>query len=396
LSQSRVNQPLHFPPGLDAERFLRDYWQRQPLLLRQALAEFSCGLSPEELAGLACETQVESRLVLEMAGNSPWEVRQGPFDEAVFTQLPESHWTLLVQDVDKQVPAVAHLLDHFHFLPDWRFDDVMVSFAADQGSVGPHVDDYDVFLYQAKGKRRWQIHSQPVSQDDFIPGLDLRILPRFAAEQEWLLEPGDLLYLPPRIAHWGVAEGECMTCSVGFRAPSHRELVSAWCDELLQQRVSPEPYRDPQFLSPSTGAEIDPVAMAEIHRLLQHSLVSDAEQQRRWFGRFITETKPNLQVAAVPQPLQPLEFLNRYRVSRLLQRNGYTRFAFSRGSTGQDSLFANGKEYLLPSEEADFLPVITRYRQLHFGYLQEWLHQADYLHLVCTLYNDGHFEFPDD
>ena len=389
-------QALHFPHGLNPDRFVRDYWQQRPLLLRQALPGFTCTLEPDELAGLACEEGVESRLVLEKAGQSPWEVRHGPFDEATFSGLPESHWTLLVQDVDKHDPEVARLLDQFRFLPDWRLDDVMISFAADQGSVGPHVDDYDVFLYQARGRRRWRIHTRPVAEDEFIAGLDLRILPEFEAESEWLLEPGDLLYLPPRIAHWGIAEGECMTCSVGFRAPSHRELVSAWCDELLQQRVGAERYRDPQMLTLGAGAEIDTAAMAEIHRLLEDAIASDPEQQRRWFGRFITETKPNLQVEPRSQPLEPLEFLNRYRVQQVLLRNPYTRFAFSRGSQGQDSLFGNGREYLLASEEADFLPVITRYRELHFGYLEEWLQQPDYLQLACDLFNDGHFEFPDE
>ena len=386
---------LHFPNGLNTEWFLRDFWQQQPLLLRQALPGFTCSLEPDELAGLACEEGVESRLVLEMAGKTPWEVRHGPFDEAAFRHLPESHWTLLVQDVDKHLPEVARLLDHFRFLPDWRLDDVMVSFATDQGSVGPHVDDYDVFLYQAMGKRHWRIHTQPVTEADFVPGLDLLILPEFEAESEWLLEPGDMLYLPPRVAHWGIAEGECMTCSVGFRAPSHRELVSAWCDELLQQRVGGERYRDPPLSTPADGAEIDTLAMAEIHRLLRDALSVDQEQQRRWFGRFITETKSNLQVEPLVQPLKPVEFLNQYRVRRLLRRNSYTRLAFSRGSQGRDSLFANGREYLLPSEEADFLPVVTRYRELHFGYLEEWLQQPDYLQLVCDLFNDGHFEFAD-
>jgi 50S ribosomal protein L16 3-hydroxylase len=136
--------------------------------------------------------------------------------------------------------------------------------------------------------------------------------------------------------------------------------------------------------------------MAEIHRLLQDALASDPEQRRRWFGRFITESKPNLQVGSPDQPLEPREFLNRYRVQRLLLRNPHSRLAFSRGGQGQDSLFASGREYRLPCEEADFLPVITRYRELHFGYLEDWLQQPDYLQLVCDLFNDGHFEFPDD
>jgi 50S ribosomal protein L16 3-hydroxylase len=341
-------EKLRFPERLNAERFLAEYWQRKPLLFRQALPGFDCGLQPDELAGL----------------------------------------------VDKHLPEVARLLDHFRFLPDWRLDDVMVSYAADQGSVGPHIDDYDVFLYQAQGRRRWKIHYQPVSEEDFIPDLDLRILPEFQAEEEWLLEPGDMLYLPPNLAHWGVAEGECMTCSVGFRAPSYRELASAWCDELIEHRITPGRYRDPTLQPQAASAEIRPEALVEIQNRLHRFLAQDPEQQRRWFGRFITDTKQNLQVVAIHPPLKPLDFLNRYRQQRLIQRNSYSRLAFSRGLEGSDSLFANGSEYLIPSEEGGFLPVITHYRELHFGYLEEWLQQPDYLQLVCDLYNDGHFEFP--
>ena len=385
---------LQFPEGLDTQRFLDEYWQQKPLLLRQALPGFDCRLPAEELAGLACELEVESRLVLEKAGRLPWETRNGPFNDDDFRRLPESHWTLLVQDVDKHISEVARLLDYFRFLPDWRLDDVMVSYAADQGSVGPHSDDYDVFLYQAQGRRRWQIHSQPVSEEDYLADLDLRILADFQAEEEWLLEAGDMLYLPPNIAHWGIAEGECMTCSVGFRAPSNQELVSAWCDELIDYRVTPGRYRDPALKPQPASAEIKPEAITEIHKLLHSFLDADKEQQRSWFGRFITESKQNLQVeSAVPQ-LQPMDFLNRYRQQGVIHRNSYTRFAFSRGTEGNDSLFANGCEYLIPSEEGDFLPVITHYRELHFGYLEEWLQQPDYLQLVCDLYNDGHFAFP--
>ncbi len=308
-----MTHKLRFPKGLDAQRFLDEYWQQKPLLLRQALPGFDCQLQADELAGLACEEETESRLVLEKGGRTPWETRHGPFSEGDFRQLPESHWTLLVQDVDKHVPEVSQLLEYFRFLPDWRLDDVMVSYAADQGSVGPHSDDYDVFLYQAQGRRRWKLHYQPISEEDYIPDLDLRILPEFQAEEEWLLEAGDMLYLPPNLAHWGVAEGECMTCSVGFRAPSYQELVSAWCDELLDYRVTPGRYRDPPLQPQLASAEIQPAAIAEIHQLLQRFLDADLEWQRSWFGRYITETKQNLQVEPADPQLEPLEFLNRYR-----------------------------------------------------------------------------------
>ncbi|MEJ2593429.1 MAG: cupin domain-containing protein [Candidatus Thiodiazotropha sp.] len=384
---------LQFPKGLTAEKFLTRYWQRKPLLFKQALPGFECGLEPDELAGMACEEGIESRLVLEKHGATPWEARFGPFDEATFGQLPESHWTLLVQDVDKHLPEAARLLEHFRFIPDWRLDDVMVSYAADQGSVGPHIDDYDVFLYQAQGCRRWKIHTRPVSEDDFIPGLDLRILPDFEPEQEWLLEPGDMLYLPPNVAHWGVAEGECMTCSVGFRAPTLREMAAAWFEHTIEQHLPPSRYRDPPLTPQSSPGEILPSALNEFRGVLEQRLAA-MTRDNRWFGRFITEPKENLQVEAREQPLSDRDFLNRFREAAVIHRHSYTRMAFSRGDgDGRDTLYANGQHYTLPSESGDFLPVLTRYRELHFGYLQEWLSQPLYLALLCRLYNDGHLEF---
>ncbi len=384
---------LHFPKGLTAERFLSRHWQKRPLLFRQALPGFQCGLQPEALAGMACDEGVESRLVLEKHGATPWEARYGPFDEDDFAHLPESHWTLLVQDVDKHLPEVARLLEHFRFIPDWRLDDVMVSYAVDQGSVGPHIDDYDVFLYQARGRRRWKIHYQTVSEEDFIPDLELRILPEFETEEEWLLEPGDILYLPPNVAHWGIAEGECMTCSVGFRAPTLREMAAAWFEQTIEQRLPTARFRDPPLKPQTAPGEIRAESLAMFRDLLQGCL-DKREQDDRWFGRFITEPKEHLQVEPVENPLSPADFHNRFRQAAVIYRHGYTRLAFTRNDgDGNDTLYANGQAYTLPSESGDFLPVVTRQRELHFGYLQEWLAQPVYLDLLCRLYNDGHLEF---
>jgi 50S ribosomal protein L16 3-hydroxylase len=387
---------LQFPKGLTAEKFLTRYWQKRPLLFKQPLTGFQCGLEPDELAGMACEGGVESRLVLEKHGDTPWEARYGPFDESDFAQLPESHWTLLVQDVDKHLPEVARLLDPFRFIPDWRLDDVMVSYAVDQGSVGPHIDDYDVFLYQAKGRRRWKIHYQRVTEEQFIPDLELRILPDFEAEEEWLLEPGDMLYLPPNVAHWGIAEGECMTCSVGFRAPTLREMAAAWFEQSIEQQLPTSRYRDPPLTPQAAPGEIRAQALAEFTGMLQARL-DNLQRDHRWFGRFITEQKEHLQVEPRGNPLSQEAFHNRFRQAAVIHRHGFTRLAFTRNDgDGNDTLYANGQAYTLPSESGDFLPVITRQRDLHFGYLQEWLSQPLYLALLCRLYNDGHLEFADE
>ena len=198
---------------LSADAFLQRYWQQKPLLIRHALANYRSPISGDELAGLALESEVESRLVESQGGD--WTLKHGPFTEEDFLGLPEEDWTLLVQGVDLWVPEVQALLSQFAFLPPWRLDDVMVSFACPGGSVGPHFDQYDVFLLQVEGQRRWQIGAACSSETPMRDDSPLRILKEFEAEEEWVLEPGDMLYLPPGVAHWGVAETECLTFSIG-------------------------------------------------------------------------------------------------------------------------------------------------------------------------------------
>jgi 50S ribosomal protein L16 3-hydroxylase len=362
--------------------------------MRQALPGFCSPLSAEELAGLACETGVEARLVLEKDGARPWEARHGPFDEDDFAALPKTHWTLLVQDVDKHVPSVSRLLEPFRFIPDWRVDDIMISYAADQGSVGPHIDDYDVFLVQAQGLRRWRIHTQPVSKNEFITGLDLRILPNFAAEYDWILEPGDLLYLPPNCAHWGTAQGDCMTYSVGYRAPELRELARDWMETLIERVIPPGRYRDPELLAQTDSGEIHPRVFERIQELLNGLRDTDAGSLRPWLGRFLTETKDNLHPQVPDTPLDPVDFIVELERRAVLIRSGYARMAFCHGSNGQDHLFVNGKDFALAAGNTGFLRAITQERQLHYGYLIEWLRNPECMDLLCRLHNHGFFEFP--
>ena len=385
---------LLFPSGIDSKEFLRSYWQQRPLLMKGALPHFRNPVSPERLAGLACEEHVESRIVTGNREENNWQGRPGPFDEQDFTQLPASHWSLLVQDVDKHLTEVSQLLDAFRFIPDWRLDDIMISYAVDQGSVGPHIDDYDVFLVQAEGRRRWHIDSHSYTEEDFIPGLDLRILPEFNPEMSWLMEPGDVLYLPPNLAHWGIAEGECITCSVGFRAPNLRELTSAWCDELIERHVPRGRYRDREPHPQQAYSEITPDVMQRIGDMMQQFLQLDEHTLQRWFGSFITEQKSHLQEEICNTALGPEHFLNEFQQRATLYRNNYSRMAFFQ----QDEsalLFANGECYELPPGHRDFLQIATQARELHYGGLHEWLKEEECLDLLCTLYNCDCFYFAD-
>ncbi|HET7300157.1 MAG TPA: cupin domain-containing protein, partial [Oleiagrimonas sp.] len=189
----QTGQPL----GMPVEQFLRDYWQKRPLLIRQAFPDFELPLTPDDLGGLGCEDSALSRLIEHDRNDDRWTVHTGPLDEALFERLPDYDWTLLVQDVDKWDADVAKLLEHFHFLPSWRVDDVMVSYAEDGGGVGAHVDQYDVFLLQGMGRRRWSIDARPNPPTAFRDDVELKILRDFAPSHTWTLEPGDMLYLPP-------------------------------------------------------------------------------------------------------------------------------------------------------------------------------------------------------
>ena len=285
---------LQFPAGIDRDGFLRDYWQRRPLLLRAALPPDSFPVSPEELAGLACETEFESRLIVEHPPASR-ELRHGPFDEGDFAALPETRWTLLVQDVDKYLPQVARLLDSFDFVPGWRMDDIMISYATDQGGVGPHTDAYDVFLMQALGRRRWRLSHRHYTDADLIPGLEQRILAHFETDEEWVLEPGDILYLPPGVAHWGIAEGDCMTYSLGFRSPSQQEIAADWFQYLVALTGETR-LTDPRDLRVDSPAELTRGVQLHAAQLLADLPGTGSQAFRLWLGGYLTESKPQFQI----------------------------------------------------------------------------------------------------
>ncbi len=386
---------LRFPPGIGREDFLRDYWQQQPLLMPGALAADCFPLDADELAGLACEAEIESRLIIEQTADR-WEVRHGPFDEADFATLPTSHWTLLVQDVDKFVPAVAALIERFDFVPDWRIDDVMISFASDQGGVGPHTDAYDVFLMQARGRRRWRLSHGEYDDDDLVPGLEQRILAHFETDQEWVLEPGDVLYLPPGIAHWGIAEGDCMTYSLGFRAPSQRELVADWFQHLVAlagERRLLDPHRD----TCEALTEISPQALDGARRLLRELPGVDSAEFPRWFGRHVTEPKPQFQILPPEHAWTADDLDDWIRQGGQLLRHPAARMAWTRTDEHKLTLYCQGRAIPLA---ADLLGAVNRLcsaRRFDAAILSEIVaEQAASRTLLLQLLNDGILERPGD
>ncbi|MHB9021164.1 MAG: cupin domain-containing protein [Halothiobacillus sp.] len=271
--------------NLSPEDFLRHYWQKKPLLIRQAMPGFVSPLSPEELAGLACEEDVPARLILESAGERPWMLRHGPFAEDDFTSLPEAGYSLLVTDCEKLIPDLMTLVERFRFVPDWRIDDLMISYAPAGGSVGAHIDEYDVFLLQGLGTRKWMIEYPP-KHTSFVPGLDIRLLEQFEPTEEWVLEPGDMLYLPPGVPHHGVALEPCMTYSIGFRAPLIQELAAGVTDRLITGMNQTARYGDSDLKVGANPGALSPATRTKLRGLL-HDLLN---QNDAVFDQYIAET----------------------------------------------------------------------------------------------------------
>jgi 50S ribosomal protein L16 3-hydroxylase len=383
--------PLQLLGGLTAREFLRDYWQKKPLLVRQAIPDFESPISPDELAGLALEEEVESRLVIEH-GERPWELQRGPFNEDTFQDLPERDWTLLVQAVDQFVPEVAELLEDFKFLPKWRIDDLMISFAAPGGGVGPHFDNYDVFLLQAHGHRRWQVGQMCDSDSPLLPHADLKILAQFEPTDEWVLAPGDMLYLPPCLAHCGTAEDDCMTYSVGFRAPSAAEVLTHFTDFLGQFLPDEERYSDADIQPSEDPNQIQRDALERLKTLLNEHM-SDERLLMTWFGQFMTEPKYPELVAGIE--IEEEDFLGALEDGAILIRNPSARMAWS--EVGEDLvLFASGQSRLVSARLCQLLKLICSADALHVENLGAWLADDEGRILLLELVKQGSLGFADE
>lgn len=312
---------------LDTDHFLREVWQQQALLIRQGVAGFQCPVDGDDLAGLACEAEVESRLVESQGDN--WRLRHGPFSEDTFSALAPQDWTLLVQRVDHWIPEVADLIAHFDFLPRWRIDDIMISYAVAGGGVGPHYDNYDVFLIQGSGQREWRIGQHCDDDTVLRENTELTLLADFHEQARYTLEPGDVLYLPPGLAHWGAAlSDDCITLSVGFRAPSAAELLSRWCEEVCAQLTESERYRDtPATLTAGNRLTTDHI---DSLRALLRSRLDDVSLIRS-FGELVTEV-PDGNPDVATQGSLPIAGLYRALDARM------TLYASPKGVL----LFANG------------------------------------------------------
>lgn len=370
---------------MDSGAFLARCWQKQPCLFRRAFPGFTPFITRQELFALSTRPAVESRLVLEQGGEAPWEVIPGPQAAEDLEHLPASHWSLLVQHVDLHRPDAAALLRRFTFIPDWRIDDLMISAAPPGGSVGPHLDSYDVFLLQAAGRRRWQINADDYSEDDFIPGLDLRILAEFRPRQEWILEPGDMLYLPPGVAHHGVALDDCLTFSIGFRAPSRLELLGDWLDDQLSAGDDTR-YSDPDLAPRDNSAEITAAARARLRHLLQAPLRDDAALDR-WLGRYLTRLPDTFECPVPARPDAAAQEQPGAEAGGLCCHHA-CRLAFFAADNGV-MLYVNGLEYSLPPECRDFAATLAGARQLDREQYRTWSTAPGSAEVIRDLHERG-------
>jgi 50S ribosomal protein L16 3-hydroxylase len=390
------NQALQILGGLTPAEFLSEYWHKKPLLIKNAIPNFTGLLSPEELAGLACEDEVQSRIVEEI--NGKWHASNGPFDDEDFAKLPEKpdpkhRWTLLVQTVNHYLPEASELLQQFDFIPHARLDDLMVSYAPDGGGVGPHFDSYDVFLLQGQGKRLWRVSEQ--TDLELIEGAPLRILKNFDTTQEWLLEAGDMLYLPPQLAHWGIAVSDgkvdCMTYSIGFRAPKNQELATEFLgymqDKLNQEQLTiAGMYEDADLRLQEHAAEISTGMVTKVAEILKKIQWSDNDVAD-FLGSYLSEPKPDV-VFDVNKKISLSNFnknLTKYGI--MLDLKSQMLF------TG-NTFYLNGEAVTFTGESAQTLTKLADQRALNaddlnnshtldetlLNQLLEW-HLAGFLHL---------------
>lgn len=339
--------------GMSAETFMKEYWQKKPLLIRQAVPGVKSPIERSKLFALAGQEEVESRLIVQAQAattGAQWTMKQGPLTRRDLPPVDQKGWTLLVQGLDLHVPAAYDLLQQFRFVPDARLDDLMISYATEGGGVGPHYDSYDVFLLQVHGKRHWRIGElKDATLQEDVP---LKILTNFVAEEEHVLEPGDMLYLPPRFAHDGVAvDGECMTCSVGFKVPEAtdlaREVLIRWMEGMLsadQQRL----YQDPDQPATSQPGLI-PAALHQFTAEAVARLMKDDAGLQSALGEVLTEPKPRVwfqQGDELPEGMG-------------VKLDPRTRMMYD-----EDRIFANGESWRAGGQDAQHLRLLADQRYL--------------------------------
>ena len=366
--------------------FLAEYWQKKPVVIRNAFANFAPPIDANDLAGLACEKDVESRIIRGSETSPDYQLEHGPFSEDDFAQ-DDVPWTLLVQGVDHWAPEASLFLEQFNFVPNWRVDDLMISYATQGGGVGPHFDHYDVFLIQAFGQRRWEVGPKYTEQSPIRPNLPVKILEDWQTEESYDLGPGDLLYIPPQFGHNGTAlDDECVTYSVGFRAPSHKELFDEFSAFLSEKLCEEDRYADPDLTPQDSPAEITEQSMASVKGIFEQYL-NDPNTFDRWFGQQMTQPKYEDIDNSPEEDLGPLDIQLYIGEGDTLNRNEGTRIAY-REAGEHFFLFVDGHTFECSTPELKELALALCNERVFAS--ETTLEQAE---LLATLYNQGSLYF---
>lgn len=369
---------------LSENEFLNHYWQKKPLLIRQGFTNFQDPIEPEELAGLAMEESIESRIVTNH--NDDWQAFQGPFED--FEKLTEQHATLLVQAVDHWHSEAAQLLEPFRFIPNWRIDDLMISYSTPKGGVGPHLDQYDVFIIQGQGKRHWRVGLPDPTLKQFAQNKKLLQVEQFEAVIDCILEPGDILYIPPGCPHEGYAIENALNYSVGFRAPNQQDLFSSLADHIIDTDSGQKRYTDHTLaLRESKGEFLD--SEANKVKTLMQALLNNDELFKQWLGNTLSQAKHEMDLAPLEEPITDDQLTQLItNIDEEFERLGGVRAIYQQL---EDTLLLsiNGENYPLPLSDLNAVKLLTDNSYFNTDDLNAAKPSLVFIQTFTTLVNEG-------
>lgn len=368
---------------LSEQAFLNQYWQKKPLLIKRGFNDFKDPLDANELAGLAMEDSIESRIITNH--NQQWQSHQGPFED--FEILTDEHATLLVQAVDHWHPEAAQLLEPFRFIPNWRIDDLMISYSTPGGGVGPHLDQYDVFIIQGEGKRHWRVGLPDASLKQFAQNKSLLQVEAFTAVIDCVLEPGDILYIPPGCPHEGYAIENALNYSVGFRAPNQQDLLSSFADHIIETESGQKRYTDHTLALRDSKGELTQSEVDKVKTLMQ-ALIENDNLFKNWLGNTLSQPKHDMDLAPEENPFSTAEIMQQLDSDVTFERLGGTRAIYQ--CIGDELLLSvNGENYPLPLSDLEAVKQLTDFIEFDSSLLNSTTPSLDFIETFTTLVNEG-------
>ena len=368
---------------LSEQAFLNQYWQKKPLLIKRGFNDFKDPLDANELAGLAMEDSIESRIITNH--NQQWQSHQGPFED--FEILTDEHATLLVQAVDHWHPEAAQLLEPFRFIPNWRIDDLMISYSTPGGGVGPHLDQYDVFIIQGEGKRHWRVGLPDASLKQFAQNKSLLQVEAFTAVIDCVLEPGDILYIPPGCPHEGYAIENALNYSVGFRAPNQQDLLSSFADHIIDTESGQKRYTDHTLTLRDSKGELTQSEVDKVKTLMQ-ALIENDNLFKNWLGNTLSQPKHDMDLAPEENPFSTAEIMQQLENNVTFERLGGMR-AIYQCIDDKLLLSVNGENYPLSLSDLEAVKQLTDFIEFDGSMLNSTTPSLDFIETFTTLVNEG-------